>query len=271
MKNSEENILNDVKDPGEKAKRQGFEVASSSRDDLVRDNLSGLNDAIVSDAPITTDQLDNLSSTLSSLKVSIEGGELDLKGVEQVAGINVFLAEEEQEEVIYKSSQGINSVSIKPILQRPEEIKYKDKAEHLNESRCGEYTLNPESFNIDFGKAEVFVPDLSFMKNKKVWEVLQYVVDTYSDKYYIPGIEYWKWILENPKKAEEIFKKQGYNIKERPYFFPGSGICTNAGNWGVPNLYWLDSRRVVRPGYQRDARSFNWEWYDLGKIVLLKR
>ena len=111
---------------------------------------------------------------------------------------------------------------------------YKALAGDTNQTEFGAYTLNPETQGLDFENLRAFVPDLKAFNGKKVHEVMQHVIDTYGDTHYVPGIEYWKWLIENPGKTPT-----STNLKDgKYYFFPGSVLRDKDGDWNVPYARW---------------------------------
>ncbi len=261
---SKENLIQEAQRSQEisNPNRQGLEVATSAGPDSLQEKLGVLGDAIGHDVPITSANLTDLSSAFEEMKLSIGGKEITLKDAESLAAISNFLKET-------NTSWGVKEEDLPTFkfeFTDPKELEYKKKSENTDKSKFGQYTLNPEAFGIDFEKAKIFIPDLSSMVGKKLPEVFKYVVDTYGDKYYIPGIEYWKWLIENPDKAEETAKKQGHDIKERNYYyFPGSSMCDVVGTWRVPYCIW-DGRKFIR--------NYAWlerEWSPFGRFVLLER
>lgn len=61
----------------------------------------------------------------------------------------------------------------------------------------------------------------------ELWQVFEYVAEKYSDEYYIPGLEYWKWIIENPQKMPEAFNATDF------YLLPGSVFRVSGILWHV--------------------------------------
>ena len=140
--------------------------------------------------------------------------------------------------------------------------------EPKKEAEFGKYTLNPETQGLDFEQLTTFVPDLSQFEAQQgnpnkpaapLHEVMKYVLDTYGDKYYIPGIEYWKWLYENPDKIPLNLKDGNY------YFFPGSVLRGHDGDWYVPYAIWSGST------WYRDAIWLTNDWFSIYRVVLLER
>jgi hypothetical protein len=228
----------------------------------VKKTLETLNSTINHDEPITESSLADLRAAVEGMKITIGGKELTLENVENISSFSLFLND------LYKS-WGVAETDLPTpnfSFVDPKEINYKEKSQNPDKKKFGSYTLNPETFGVDFEKAKVFIPDLSSMEGKKLHEVFQYVVDTYGDKYHIPGIEYWKWMIENPDKAEEAAKKQNYDIKDGNYhYFPGSSLCRSDGHWSVPCAYWNGGE------FYRSAYWLENEWNSGRRVLLLEK
>ena len=262
MKNPENTLKDTLGDAAEGHKRQGLEIASTSESGSILESLGALHQAIGHDDPITTEHLDDLHGAVQGMKINIGGKEVSLKDAEGLATINTFLGET-------NTGWGVkeeNLPTFKIEFTDPKDLDYKEKAEHPDFARFGEYSLNPETFGVDFENAKVFIPDLSSMNGKKLYDVFKHVVDTYGDKYYIPGIEYWKWMIENPDKAEEVAKKQEYDIKDGNYYYlPGSSLCDSNGRWDVPCAGWRGGE------FDRSADWLEHGWYSDCRVLLLEK
>jgi len=106
-----------------------------------------------------------------------------------------------------------------------------------NRQEFGEFFVNPKTQNLDWKALndKIFVPDLSALNGKPLYEVARYLIDTYSATYHIPGLEYWKWLKENPAQSP-------LNLKDGDYYFVfGSVVCGNGGYWEVPIARWEGS------------------------------
>ncbi|MCX6716719.1 MAG: hypothetical protein NTV72_02245 [Candidatus Taylorbacteria bacterium] len=96
-----------------------------------------------------------------------------------------------------------------PNLIKPEDLDYAILKDDIDSDKFGEYTLNPDTQNLDFEnilETKVFIPDLSAFNGKPFPEVFKYLTDTYSGTHNIPGVEYWKWLFENPSKSPPAMK-----------------------------------------------------------------
>jgi len=144
----------------------------------------------------------------------------------------------------------------KPIeFIKPQSLNYHE----LSKERSGRQTriLNPDMMEVDLEKAKVFIPDLSRFKGKPRYEVMQYVVETYGDKYISPGLEYQDYVIKNPDKFPQ-FKDGNF------YFFPGSIFRGSYGIWYVPYSSWGGGRFYRNDGWLGDG------WYSSYRLVLLE-
>ena len=162
-----------------------------------------------------------------------------------------------------------SSIKIKAEVISPLEQPWSDLEGDIDTTKAGEYTLNPETQELDFATAKVFIPDLSSFVGKKVSEVAEYVVNTYGDKYYIPGLEYEQWLYqhENLKSLPEgkEFEELKQHLRDRYCFFFGSTLRDLGGRWCVPCVDWDGS------GWFRDAFWLDFDWGSHDRVVLLER
>jgi len=97
------------------------------------------------------------------------------------------------------------------------------------------------------------------MKGKKKSEVAKEIIKRYGQTHYIPGIEYWKYILNNPDKAPQSLKDGNWH-----YFF-GSILRLSNGRWSVPCVFWDGSV------FNRYASWLVIEWISLSRVVLVEK
>ncbi|MDP3763526.1 MAG: hypothetical protein Q8Q92_02635 [bacterium] len=259
-KEIKENLIHDTTESDDAPKKQGLEIGPQNTE--LQETLETLHTAVSHDQPLTESNLADLRSAVEGMKITIGGKELTLEDVESISGFNAFLNRLYQSWGVAESNLPIPN----PSFVAPKEIEYEKRSMNPDGKKFGTYTLNPETFAGDFEKAKVFIPDLSAMAGKKLHKVFQYVVDIYGDKYHIPGIEYWKWMIENPDKAEEAAKKQEYDIKDgNLYFFPGSSLCSSGGRWRVPWAHWSGGR------FDRDALRLEDGWDSNDRVLLLEK
>ncbi len=136
---------------------------------------------------------------------------------------------------------------------------YEALAKNSNKTEFGAYTLNPETQGLDFENLKVFVPDLSQFNGKPIHEVVKHVVDTYGATHHIPGIEYWKWLYENPGKIPA-------NLKDGDvYYLSGSVLRERGGDWRVPCGRWHGSK------WLRYATWLASGWGGDFRVVLLEK
>ncbi len=158
----------------------------------------------------------------------------------------------------------IKNADIKPEIVDPTTVNYEAKSKDNEPKEFGKYTVNPDTQNLDWEalKNKIFIPDLSGFVDKPVHEVIQYVVDNFSTKYRFPGIEYWKFMIENPDKVPTTKKA---NLKDGNYYFsPGSLVRGSDGDWCVPFASWSGS------SWSRDAHWLGNSWDADYRIVLLE-
>ncbi len=155
-----ENLIQEKQSPQETSNpnRQGLEVAVSSGPNSLQERLGTLGDAITHDQQITAENLSDLDSSFEGMKLSIGSKELTFKDAEGLAAINIFL-KEAATEWSAKEEDGA-PLTFKLEFVDPKDLDYKNKTDNPDKSKSGQYTLNPETFGMDFEKAKVFVPDL---------------------------------------------------------------------------------------------------------------
>jgi hypothetical protein len=188
-------------------------------------------------------------------------GDLDLNHINAV--FEPFLLE------TYKlwnvDADKIKNADIKPEVVDPSTMNYEAKSKDNQPNEFGKYTVNPDTQNLDWEalKDKIFIPDLSGFVGKPLHEVIQYVVNNFSKKYKFPGIEYWKFMIENPDKVPTTKKA---NLKEGNYYFsPGSLIRGSGGSWCVPCACWYGS------SWYRYAYWLSCSWDADCRIVLLEK
>jgi len=151
----------------------------------------------------------------------------------------------------------------------PAEQNWQELEKDIDIDKFGELILNPETQGLDFETTPVFIPDLSSMEGKKLSEVAEFLVSTYGDKYYIPGIEYEQWIFNKkdldslPKGKEFVTLKQ--ELKDNYCFFFGSTLRGSDGHWYVPYVYWNSVK------WDRHARRLGNDWDSNCRVVLLEK
>lgn len=153
-------------------------------------------------------------------------------------------------------------VKQKPSLVAPKDINWEKLKNDIDEAKFGEYTLNPEMQGIDFESfplAKVKVLALGEMIGKTLAEVGEHIVKKYGATHRIPGVEYWRYVIENPDKAPLSLKDGSYH-----YLF-GSMLRNLDGDADVPCAYWGGDQ------FSRDAEWLVVGWDSLDRVVLLEK
>jgi len=159
----------------------------------------------------------------------------------------------------------IENAVIAPVIIDPKSEDYQARQTDIDTAKFGEFTLNPETQNLDWEalKDKIFIPDLSALVGKPLSEVAKYLIDTYADTHKIPGLEYWKFILENPDKIPA--DPNGVNLKDGNYYFNfGSLVRNSGGRWSVPYAGWDGSE------WGRDTNRLDNKWDSYYRVVLLE-
>jgi len=151
------------------------------------------------------------------------------------------------------------------VVIEPKAEDYKMRESDSDESKFGEFTVNPDTQGLDWEalKDKIFVPDLTALNGKPLSEVVKYLVDNFSDKYKIPGIEFWKFMIENPDKVPA--DASGVNLKDGNYYFNfGSLVRDSDGRWYVPYANGDGSE------WNRNANWLSYSWNSHCRVVLLE-
>ncbi len=150
-----------------------------------------------------------------------------------------------------------------PELILPQDQEWQKKKEDRDPSKFGEYTLNPETIHIDWGTIS---PEKIITKkldndwnNKPLADVAEYIIKTYGTDYYIPGLEYQKYILEHSGKAPDKLKDGNW------HFFFGSILRGAGGSWDAPGAGWYGARLGWAADWIRSGWSSNY------RVVLLEK
>lgn len=153
---------------------------------------------------------------------------------------------------------------ISPVDVDWEEVKTRD-ALGTDKASCG-YTMNPDMVSFtdqDFERMEeegkITVMYMKECIDKNLTEVAQYIVDTYGATYHIPGIEYVRYILENPEKPPASLNTDGSR-----YHFFGSVLFDRHSYFLVAERNGIEWKRV-----KEWAQNSRWGTND--RIVLIKK
>ncbi len=151
-----------------------------------------------------------------------------------------------------------------PTLITPKDQSWRKKIiDEARDTLFGEYTLNPDTVDIDWEAIpsekikSVKLPDE--LNNKPLAFVAEYIIKTYEADYFIPGLEYWKYILENPDKLPEELKDD-----DRHFSF-GSILRDADGDWCVPCARWINTT------WSWGASWIENGWNSTCRVVLLEK
>jgi len=128
----------------------------------------------------------------------------------------------------------IDSANIEPRLVLPGGTDYERLATNERATKCGEYTLNPETQDINWetipeSKIKVIELDATWSNIRKP-EVVKHLVATYGATHYLPGIEYMQYLSEHQTKIPAKLLDGNWH-----HFF-GSIVCSEDQNWKVPSV-----------------------------------
>ena len=156
----------------------------------------------------------------------------------------------------------LDTIKWKDIISHPASTDYSAKMNETDPTKYGEFLVNPDTININWdsiAKNQIKVIELpASMNGKKLSEVAEYIKSEYGDEYKIPGLEYYKYICENPDKAPDSLKDGNY------HFFFGSLFRDSAGYWNVL------CARGGSSGFGRDGRWLGGGWSGDDRVVLLE-
>ncbi|PIR56250.1 MAG: hypothetical protein COU73_01785 [Parcubacteria group bacterium CG10_big_fil_rev_8_21_14_0_10_46_32] len=186
------------------------------------------------------------------------------------AKFSPYLLETYKDYWSYNAAQQAASKDKTPELEPPSTINYEAKKADVDAAKSGEYILNPETQGLDFenidqDKIKVF--DLSTMIGQPFDKVAKHIVDTYGKTHHILGIEYWKYLAENPTKVPpEIEKNTDGSIDQNRYYYCfGSLLRHLGGNWLVAYARWNGS------GWARHGGGLGSDWDAHCRVVLLEK
>jgi hypothetical protein len=127
----------------------------------------------------------------------------------------------------YRESRDVDQ-DFKPTFKVPQDINWKELPHTKGES--SEYYINPEMPYIEFQKLKPAILNEPKWKEMTLPAIMSEVVKDYQDTHYIPGVEYLKWLLENPKSIPEEMKTGEL------FYFPGSLYTRKDGSWYGKNI-----------------------------------
>jgi hypothetical protein len=172
--------------------------------------------------------------------------------------LNAFMAETL---VIWYGKADAEKAKIKMSSDPLAKMDYKTMLKN-DSSKFGEYTINPETAGMNHKekepKVKILNEELKQFIGEPRSEVIKFVVENYgADK--ILGLEYEKYLLENPDKVPEDLKDGNW------YYFMGSTLRDQNGNADVPCVNWLGSK------LSRDARTLSDQWSECDRVLLLEK
>jgi hypothetical protein len=182
---------------------------------------------------------------------------------EKISGINTFLQDR-------KDSLGNDYYHFCPPrgeAYSPQDFDYTELAV-TDPSKSGLYTLNPEEQKVSFEKMEPFAIPLDAAlkeKNQDKLRTIKYVVENYGEEYYLPGMEYAKWLYENQDKLPNNTKGKFKNGQK--YILPGSIAIGDGGSTRILTLDFQNNE--FGNGFRLNLDSI--EGVPLGEILLLKQ
>jgi hypothetical protein len=136
--------------------------------------------------------------------------------------------------VIWYGKDRAEKANIKMLSTPLAEMDYRAPRGGVDFSKLGEFTTNPEMAKMNFIEKEPKVKILAMKEfiGKPRSEVMKTVVEKYGSSYHIPGLEFEKFLLENPDKVPEELKDKIIIIISQARFFamssamPTCHMCT---------------------------------------------
>ncbi len=167
----------------------------------------------------------------------------------------------------WNSSLDTSSITFTPEFTST--INFKDLAQEPDDTtKFGQYLTNPETAFLDYetlGEPEIFDPNtnqeyqawlVQHKKTKSVASVMDYVHGKYALIHHLPGIEYHKYLFENPDKVPQSMRDGNW------YYFPSTAFRDSGGSWFAPYGHW-DSGV-----WDRHGRDVGLSWRSGGRVVL---
>ena len=155
----------------------------------------------------------------------------------------------------------LDTLNFSPELVLPNDLDYTTKEADIDATKFGEYTLNPDTLSLDYdtipeNKIKVItLPNT--LNGKPLDEIANYILQTYPN-HHIPGLEYYKYILENPNKGPQSLRDGNY------HFFFGSLFRSSSGGWRVPYMRWGGSL------WNRYGHWLASSWNGLCRVVVVE-
>lgn len=262
MLETDENLMKEEIVESKKHPSFGVNIEMNNSSDKLTKILGKLGKEFLSNQIVGEKEAAGLEEALSSLQYEYPNGRP--MSLEAIVGERNFLRNTFE---IWANKETADKAKIIAGAISPKDQEWQIRSEDIDTEKFGEYTPNPETSGLtsaDFermaeeGKVKVEALPSRF-NNKPLYEAAKYIVETYSGKYYLPGIEYWQWLLANPDKSPEACKDGGW------HFLFGSLLRDSRGHWRVPFLHWDGS------SWNRYADWLDDTWSSNYRVVLLER
>ena len=151
----------------------------------------------------------------------------------------------------------------RPSLIDPKSLDLDSLKNDVDETKFGEYTLNPECLDIDFDKTSIKVLDIrQEIQDNNLQDLAQigrYVIDRYSKDYIIPDLSFWQWIIQKGIDSPIDLQDGMW------YYCFGSILRNSGGGTRVPVALWGASHFSCLVSPLSDG------WDGSCRVVLLKR
>jgi len=156
-----------------------------------------------------------------------------------------------------------------PIMVDPRGHNFEQIKDNSVKDKFGEYTINPEMQDVDIehiSPEKIKIFPLSEFVGKQLYEVAKHIIDTYGSTHHIPGLEFWKWVLEEYENAPDEVKVKYKEMKDgNQHHFLGSIVRDQEGHARVPNAGWNGLE------WDRSARWLGNNWNSNDRIVLFEK
>src|SRR3989344_559210 len=136
-------------------------------------------------------------------------------------------------------------------------------------SSYGKYTMNPETMQMVYEgkeyKIKILKGELRAYRGRPRYEVASHVVKAYGQEYYIPGLEYEKYLVDNPDKIPEELRSDNFN------YFMGSTLYDQRGSLNFPCVQWKKSGSRHPSQLYQGARWLSGTWDEDDSVILLEK
>lgn len=173
----------------------------------------------------------------------------------------------------FESWYGENEFKVEtiPTVFDPRNQDFEQIRDNSVKDKFGEYTVNPEMQGVDFehiSPEKIKTLQLSEFVGKQLYEVAKHIINTYGSTHHIPGLEFWKWVLEEYENASDDIKEKYKDLKDgNHHHFLGSIVRDHEGHARVPNASWNNSKSE----WDRSARWLGNNWDSEDRIVLFEK